>query len=155
MTAGTPREAVRREILLPVAPALVWPAIVTPQRMAGWMADFPLHIAVTWTVGASLHMTGDLHGVPFENRGTVLEVVPVRLVRFTYWTSLSGRPYTGADLPVVQFTLTPEGDGTRLEVSHGNVPAGPERQHLPFYWNAALLKLGDVLLGSTGSWHSR
>ncbi|THF85206.1 SRPBCC domain-containing protein [Deinococcus sp. KSM4-11] len=146
----TSRESVHRTVILRATPARVWTALIQPEQMARWMADFPLSIAVTWEVGAALHMTGDLHGLPFENRGTVLEVVPLRRLRFTYWSTLTGRPYTEADIPVVQFTLSPEGGGTRLELTHGHVPAGPEHQHLPFYWNAALLKLGDLLAAPAG-----
>lgn len=142
------RETVQRSVVLPSTPARVWTAITDPERLPFWMADFPLTVAVTWMPGTPLHMTGDLHGLPFENRGTVLEVVPLRTLRFTYWTSLSGRPYTEDDIPVIQYALTPEGEGTRLELVHGNVPSGPEHQHLPFYWNAALLKLGDLLTES-------
>ncbi|WP_309572598.1 hypothetical protein [Deinococcus sp.] len=38
--------------------------------------------------------------------------------------------------------------GPAHRAPEGTTHDSPEHQHLPFYWNAALLKLGDLLAKS-------
>jgi uncharacterized protein YndB with AHSA1/START domain len=121
------------------APALtIWRVLTTPDLMKQWIIDSEISITSEWKVGSPILIQGDLHGLPFENKGTILQWEPSKVFEYNYWTSLSQH----ADIPehyiILTFRLNPIGDWTTLTITLNNVTPGTIWQHLNFYWNTAI-----------------
>jgi hypothetical protein len=59
------------------------------------MSDFEMGIITSWEVSSPIIISGDLHGIPFRNKGTVLQLEPEKQLQYTYWSTLSEQ----ADIP--------------------------------------------------------
>jgi uncharacterized protein YndB with AHSA1/START domain len=114
-------ERVVREVYVEARPEVVWAAVTHPESFARWYAFGGAEIDLR--PGGRLVMRWGEHG---EYRGFVEKVEPGRRFAFRYAVDPGVDPAPG-NSNLVEFTLTPEGEGTRLHV----VESGFERLEVP------------------------
>ena len=97
------KDTIEREILISAPIERVWEIVTTPEHMGQWFGD------------AGAERDGDVITMSWQEHGTA----ELRIVRseapsvFAYrWDANVG----GIGDTLVEFTLTPEGDGTRVRV---------------------------------------
>jgi uncharacterized protein YndB with AHSA1/START domain len=101
---------VEREVYVEARPEMVWAAVTQPENFARWYAFGGAEIDLR--PGGRLVMRWDEHG---EYRGFVEKLEPGR--RFAYRYAVDpGVDAVPGNSNLVEFTLTPEGEGTRLLV---------------------------------------
>lgn len=148
-TALTGETIAHKTIRVNVPTHKVWAALTEPARMKGWMANpadgIDFDIFTDWMVGGSILIRGQLHGLAFENRGTVLQFEPERALRYSHLSSISRLPDVPASYSVIAFELAPVGEQTKLTLSLSNFPTEAIYKHLVFYWNMVLGRLRDVV----------
>lgn len=106
------------ERVLPAPPEDVFAAWTTPDRMARWMSpDGAAEADADPRVGGAFRVVMG-RNERLEHTGEYLEVDPPRRLVFT-WAS----PYTGPGPSVVTVELHPHEDGTRLVLTHEQLPA--------------------------------
>jgi uncharacterized protein YndB with AHSA1/START domain len=110
-------ESVEREVYVEARPEVVWAAVTQPEGLARWYAFGGAEIELR--PGGPLMLRWDEHG---EFRGFVEKVEPGRRFAYRYAVVPGVDPVPG-NSNLVEFTLTPEGEGTRLLV----VESGFER----------------------------
>lgn len=102
--------AIERDILIEAPVDVVWRTVTEPAQMSQWFAD---RVDLVIEPGAHGHMTFGDQGGPV----VVQAVEPP--ARFAFrWNFPAGQEPTAGNSVLVEFTLTPEGDGrTRLRVT--------------------------------------
>jgi uncharacterized protein YndB with AHSA1/START domain len=121
------------------APALkVWNSITKPGLIQKWMTDSEIEIISNWQTGGPIIFKGDLHGINFINKGTILQFEPGKVLSYTFWSSLTEH----ADLPenysVITFNLTDSADTTTLAFTQSNIVTEAQFKHVNYYWGVAL-----------------
>jgi uncharacterized protein YndB with AHSA1/START domain len=77
--------------------------------------------------------------------GEFIEIVPHRLIVFTWgWEGHVSLPPGSS---TVEVRLEPEGEGTRLRISHRGLPNEQERINHARAWDPALVRLADCARG--------
>jgi uncharacterized protein YndB with AHSA1/START domain len=120
----------------------VWNTVVEPKTIARWMLG--AEVGATWQPGSAIAFTGELHGHPYRDRGTVLACEPPRLLRYNHWSELSRRRDSDETRSVITLTLTAEGDETTLDVQHDNLLGTPAWGHARFFWRNALHDIKNI-----------
>jgi uncharacterized protein YndB with AHSA1/START domain len=140
---------VERTVVINAPPSVVWNALVRPDLMQQWMGEPEMHLEIVteWIVGHPITIRG-FHHVRFENRGTVLQIEPNRVLRYSHLSSLSRLPDKPEHYSVVEFRLQAVKDGTALTLTLGNFPTETIRKHLDFYWRTTLEILKKCVEGS-------
>lgn len=109
---------VRREVVLPVAPEELWPALTEPERLVEWFAD---------SARIDVREGGEaVFGWEGESRRGVVEAVEVARRLCFRWSEAGagdGGPATPATTRV-EFILEPVVEGTRLRVVETGLPGG-------------------------------
>ncbi|MET9274877.1 SRPBCC domain-containing protein [Kribbella sp. NPDC003557] len=131
-------DSVEREVYIEARPETVWAAVTQPEMFARWYAFGGAEIDLR--PGGRLVMRWDEHGEFF---GFVEKVEPGRRFAYRYAVDPGVEPAPG-NANLVEFTLTPEAEGTRLLV----VESGFDRladEHDPdqsaLAWDNALVAL--------------
>jgi uncharacterized protein YndB with AHSA1/START domain len=106
-------ESVEREVYVEARPEVVWAAVAQPEGLARWYAFGGAEIDLR--PGGRLVLRWDEHG---EFLGFVEKVEPGRRFAYRYAVTPGVEPAPG-NANLVEFTLTPEGEGTRLPVRPG------------------------------------
>ncbi|TCC06150.1 SRPBCC domain-containing protein [Kribbella soli] len=134
-------DSVEREVYVEARPEVVWAAVTQPESFARWYAFGGAEIDLR--PGGRLVMRWDEHGEFF---GFVEKVEPGRRFAYRYAVDPGVEPAPG-NANLVEFTLTPEGEGTRLLV----VESGFERldnqqdtDQSAQAWDNALATLTDL-----------
>jgi uncharacterized protein YndB with AHSA1/START domain len=98
--------------------ALVWKALVEPDSIRQWSFDMK---GFAPKVGAEFEFTGgDPKGVQYLHRCKVTAVVPEKKLAYTW----RYEGYAGDSL--VSFELFPEGQGTRVRLTHEGLETFPK-----------------------------
>jgi len=121
-------------IVINAKPAKVWDALTRPKLMAKWMADEEIEIITDWRIGSPIIIRGDLHGIPFENNGQVLQFEPEKILAYSHLSSLSNLPDEIESYSIIKFYLLPKGNQTVLTLTLSNFPTEEIYRHLAFYW---------------------
>jgi uncharacterized protein YndB with AHSA1/START domain len=94
-------------------PAAVFPYLTDPALIVRWMGDWA---ELDPTAGGKFLL--DINGVPI--RGEYLVVEPPRRLVFTW--GAAGSEVLPPGCSTVEIVLHPDGDGTRLELAHRDLP---------------------------------
>jgi uncharacterized protein YndB with AHSA1/START domain len=103
-------ERLEREILIEAPLDVVWSVITEPQHMSGWFGD---SADVDLRPGGRLVLRWDENDSTVQGR--VERVEPPRLFSFR-WIRNAGTDVREEDSTLVEFSLSVEGDATRLTV---------------------------------------
>jgi len=125
----------------------VWEAITDPGLIERWF--FGVDTETDWQVGGPLVHRGEYQGQPYEDKGTVLEVDPPRLLRHTHWSSTSGLPDSEEHYQTVSWSLTEDDGSTRLTITEINLPSEDAAKTSEQGWAAALDQLKKLLQESS------
>lgn len=138
---------VAQSIEISAPPAHVWAMLVAPDAGTVWRgADFD----TDWQVGSPIAIAAHIGTKTYRDKGEVLAFEPAERLGYSYWSRISGLPDTPEGRSIVTIRLTPQGDGTLLEVEQRVPPSpirvvrgeaiGPEtgEKHVLFYWRSTL-----------------
>jgi uncharacterized protein YndB with AHSA1/START domain len=112
-------DRIEREIVSAAAPEKVWPLVAEP---GFWATDDESIRGTQATEGESLVARHSEHG-DFPMR--VEKADPPRYLAYRWVSAFPGEELREDNSTLVEFTLTPEGDGTRLRVVESGFAALP------------------------------
>ena len=115
----------RQSIVIQAPPVRVWKALTDPDMIREYL--FGTQVSSDWKAGSPIRYRGMWEGRTYEDKGTVIQAVPERLLDTTFWSSLSGVPDTPENYKRVIYQLEPEAGGTRLTVTQDNNATEEER----------------------------
>lgn len=138
--------AIRLDEFLPYPPEKVWRALTEPELIAQWLMpnDFKLELGHKFTFQAFPIPAAGFGGT---GHSEVLEFEPEKLLRIAWRAAPEDRSSLDS---TVTFALEPEGQGTRLFLTHdGFDPDDPHqaasRRFLGSGWPGVLGGIADVL----------
>jgi uncharacterized protein YndB with AHSA1/START domain len=106
---------------------------------------FGTDVHTTWKVGDPITYRGEWEGAAYEDKGTILEVQPGKLLKSTHFSPLSGE----ADLPenyhTVTYILSEVSGQTRVTLTQDNNPSPDAAEHSRQNWELILAGLKDVV----------
>jgi len=116
----------------------VWDTLTTPELMKKWMSETDINIITDWSVGSPILIRGRLHGIKFENKGTVLQFEREKILEYSHLSSLSRLPDKPENYSILEFRVEPIHNETNLTLTLSNFPDEIIYKHLVFYWNVTL-----------------
>ena len=121
----------------------VWEALITPSIIKQYF--FGTNAISDWNVGSPLIFRGEWEGKEYEDKGTILEKVPQKLFRYSYWSSMSGIEDKPENYVIITYELTENDNQTTLTVTQENIPDEKTKQHSEQNWNKVLGDLQRLL----------
>ena len=113
----------------------VWRALTDPAALRQWMMG--ADVASDWRAGSPITWKGEFQGKRFEDRGSVLEAVPEKLLRYTHFSPMSGKPDEPANYHTVTITLAGT-DWTEVTLAQDNNTTEDARRESERNWMAML-----------------
>ncbi len=137
-TSPTGDPIASKTIQIDASVSQVWKALTNPEWMKKWMSETPIDIITDWQMGGQFIIRGELHGLPFENAGTVLQFDREKVLQYSHLSSLSRLPDEPESYSLIEFRLTPLEHQTSLTLTLQQFPTEAIYKHLVFYWNVTL-----------------
>jgi len=90
----------------------IWKALTTPEIIK---QDFFGTEAISdWKEGSPLIYKGEWEGKKYEDKGTILKIIPEKLFTYTYWSSMAGKPDIPENYSVYSYELDEKDNHTEL-----------------------------------------
>ena len=101
-------------------------------------------IITDWKVGNVIIIKG-FHHIQFENKGTVLQFEPNKILQYNYLSSLSQLPDEPGNYSIIEFRLEPAEDQISLTLTVSNFPTETIFKHVDFYWRGTIEVLRKLI----------
>ena len=134
-----------KSILIKATPERVWEALTDPAQVKQYM--WGSEVVSDWKQGSPLVYRGVWEGKPFEDKGTILEIDPPRLLRTNYFSPLSGKEDVPENYAEVTYALSSGAEGTTLTVTQGNIPDEAGKARSEGNWGTVLDSIKKLIEG--------
>ena len=133
----------RQSLVINTPVAAVWDALVNPRMIKQYL--FGTNAISEWTEGSPIVFTGEWEGKHYEDKGVILRLEPERLMQYSYFSPLSGRPDIPENYQTITIELSGQGTGTLLSLSQDNNASEQAREQSEKNWEVVLLGLKNLL----------
>ena len=124
------------QITIAAPAADVWAALTDPARIKEYM--FGSTVETDWQPGGSITWSGEYNGRPYQDKGEIIAVEPLRRLEVTHFSPLSGAADVPENYHRVAYTLTQAGHGTLVALTQDNNPDEEAAAHSARNWQAML-----------------
>jgi uncharacterized protein YndB with AHSA1/START domain len=121
----------------------VWESLVNPEIIKQYM--FGTEVISAWREGSSIVWRGEWQGRKYEDKGTILRVLPERLLEYTHFSPLSGLPDVPENYHTVTIQLSRDREGTLVSLSQDGNEDEEAREHSEKNWQMMLEGLKKLL----------
>lgn len=119
------------------APAVkVWDALVNPELVKQYL--FGTEMTIDLRKGGDVIYRGEWEGKAYEDRGTILEIEPGKMLKMTYWSSMSGSANGPEEYQEITYSLQENHDSVDLTITQANIESDEKRQHSEKNWSYVL-----------------
>ncbi|CAN5547320.1 SRPBCC family protein [soil metagenome] len=123
----------------------VWHALTDPATITTYY--FGTTVTTDWRRGSPITWEGEHEGTPYRDHGTVLDVVPNRLLRNTHFSPLSGRQDVPENYHTLTYTLEESDGSTTVTFTQDNNDTYDEVEHSEKNWSVMLNGLKRAVEG--------
>ncbi|WP_455381390.1 SRPBCC family protein [Salinispira pacifica] len=124
-------------------PDRVWRALTDPQIVRQYF--FGTEVDSQWRAGRPIYFRGTWEGRSYEDKGTILEVDRPRLLRYDYWSNLSGMEDLPENYITLIYELVPLNGGTRFTLTQAGAADEAARSHSESNWRMVLEAMKRVV----------
>lgn len=137
-------DRIERQILIDAPVDVVWAVVTEPEHIAGWFSD---SVEIDLRPGGRAVLVWNEHEGPVHGR--IERVEPPRFFSFR-WVVGAGPEVTDDNTTLVEFSLSAEGEGTRLTVVESGFAGLPEPDdeklgHVDGHRHGWELELGELV----------
>ena len=121
----------------------VWEALTNPEIIKKYF--FGTNTITDWKVGRPIKFKGEWEGETYEDKGTILEIQKNKLIKYDYWSSMSGIEDKPENYVIVTYQLSGGDENVNLSVLQENIPDEKMKAHSELNWNKVLNGLKKVV----------
>jgi uncharacterized protein YndB with AHSA1/START domain len=126
------------------APATkVWEALTKPTLIKQYF--FGTKVRTDWKPGSAIIFTGEWNGKSYEDKGTIVDAQPFKVLKYKYWSSMSGAADVPENYANITYELSDEDGETMLTVLQDNIPDEKTKTHSEANWKTVLDNLKHLL----------
>jgi len=134
----------RADIHIDASRERLWQALTDPDTIARFM--FGSRVVTDWQQGSPIVYRGEWEGKPYEDKGTILEIVPGERLVTSYYSPLSGKPDVPESYQTVSYLLDDGGaEGTRVTITQDGCADDEEAERMSGNWAMVLQTLKSVV----------
>lgn len=123
--------------------AKVWAGLTQPEWVEQYF--FGSKLVTTWEPGTPVFFRGEWDGQPYEDKGTVLDYEPEKMLRFNYFSSWSDLPDAPENYQIIVYRVESTGDQTTLLIEQSNIDTAQKRDHSAQNWEQVMGGLKALL----------
>lgn len=121
----------------------VWEALTDPQLIKLYL--FGTEVETDWKVGSPIVWKGVWQEKPYVDKGTILRLIPGKLLETTYWSGMSGLSDAPKNYKTVTYELAGDNGNTMLTLTQDNNPTAADKTHSENNWTKVLNGLKALL----------
>jgi uncharacterized protein YndB with AHSA1/START domain len=133
----------KQAVVINAPPRKVWDALVNPEIARQYM--FGTNAITDWKMSSKIAVKEEMQGRAYKDKGMMLKVEPEHLIKYCYYSPLSGLPDKPENYKTVTVELSDAETRTILLLSQDNNPTEQARAHSRNNWGMMLTGLKQLL----------
>jgi uncharacterized protein YndB with AHSA1/START domain len=129
-------------------PQRVWEALTNPEIIKKYF--FGTYASSDWKKGSPITFKGEWEGKKYEDKGTILNMIPGKRLRYNFWSSMSGIEDKPENYVIITYELREKDKATELNITQENIPTEEMKDHAEQNWRKVLEGLKEVVEGRAG-----
>jgi len=125
----------------------VWDALTKPEIIKKYF--FGTDTITDWKVGSPITFQGVWDGKAYKDKGTILDIKKNHLIKYSYWSSMSGIEDKPENYVIITYELSGKDDNITLKVTQENIPDQKMKEHSEENWRTVFWELKKMLEGET------
>ena len=125
--------------------AKVWDALTNPAQIKKYM--FGTEASSDWKVGSPITFRGVWEGKPYEDKGTILEMMKEKILKYNYWSNFSGEKDEPSNYSNITYRLSEQAGKTEFTLIQDNFKTEEARDHSEKNWGMMLDTIKGLLEG--------
>src|ERR1044071_6348847 len=121
----------------------VWEALTKPELVKKYF--FGTTVESTWKKGDPIRFTGEWDGKKYEDKGKILDIEKDKLLKYSYFSSWSGKPDALENYHNVTYTLNDIAGGTEFVVEQEGLETEDAAEHTEKNWASIMEDLRKLL----------
>lgn len=121
----------------------VWEGLTKPELIKKYF--FGTTAISDWKVGSPITFTGEWEGKTYEDKGTILNFDPPNLMRYNYWSSLTGTEDAPENYANVTYELSEDHDSTIVTVTQDHIDSEEKKKESEQNWGMVLKNMKELL----------
>src|SRR6187551_3564185 len=97
----------------------VWDALTKPEMIKQYFFD--TNTFTDWKVGSPIKFRGEWEGKKYEDKGTILDFQKNKMIKYDYWSSISGIEDKPENYVTITYKLTEKDDQVNLTIIQENI----------------------------------
>jgi uncharacterized protein YndB with AHSA1/START domain len=123
--------------------AAVWEALTNPALIKQYM--FGTDVVSDWREGSPIVWRGEVKGRRYEDKGTILKLVPQHMLQYSHYSPLSGLPDEPQNYHTVTIEMVGQGTLAHVSLSQDGSGSAEERDHSAKNWAMMLQGLKELV----------
>ena len=120
----------------------VWDALTKPEIIKQYF--FGTHTTTSWEKGSPITFDGEWEGKSYHDKGTVLDIEKNKLIKYSYWSSMSGIEDKPENYVIVTYQLLGN-ENVELTITQENIPDEKTKEHSEANWRMVLNDLKNLV----------
>jgi uncharacterized protein YndB with AHSA1/START domain len=121
----------------------VWQALTDPAMIKEYL--FGTTTITDWKKGSPISYEGEWEGKKYKDKGTIIDIVPEKLLHTTYWSSMGGKEDKPENYNNVIYELEPRNAQTIITISQDNIENEAQLEHMKQNWSIVLEGMKKLL----------
>jgi uncharacterized protein YndB with AHSA1/START domain len=132
-----------KSVMIQAPVAEVWKALTTPSLIKEYL--FGTETITDWKKGSPIIFQGVWENKPYMDKGVILDIVPEKLIRYSYWSSFSGLEDVPENYSNIRYELSPAQAGsTTFTLTQEGFQTPEARDHSASNWSQLLEGIKSV-----------
>lgn len=121
----------------------VWQALTDPAMIKEYL--FGTTTTSDWKKGSAITYEGEWQGKKYKDKGTIIDIIPEKLLHTTYWSSMGGKEDKPENYNNVIYEVKPQNGQTAVTISQDNINTEEELKHMEQNWGMVLESMKKLL----------
>jgi len=121
----------------------VWQGLTDPAMVKQYF--FGTNLKSDWQVGGPITFSGEWEGHQYEDGGVILDIDAPKLLKYTYWSSMSGTENKPENYNNITYDLTEKDGVTTLVITQEGVKNQEAAEHSEQNWTSVFEGLKKMI----------
>lgn len=132
-----------KTVIVKASVSKVWEALTKPELIKKYF--FGTDASTDWKKGSPIFFRGEWEGKPYEDKGTILDIIPEKMVKYSYWSSFSGVPDVPENYANITYELSSKDGVTTLTITQDGLDSEERKTHSESNWGMVLDNLKKLI----------
>jgi uncharacterized protein YndB with AHSA1/START domain len=131
------------QIKIDASPEQIWDALINPEKIKQYL--YGTEAISDWKSGSQIIFQGKWEGKKYRDKGIIIDIIPNKLLRYDYWSGLSGLEDNRENYSELTFEISPVNNSSVLKLKQKGFANEKAKSHSLESWKTVMEKIKEIV----------